>query len=272
MVPLVCLHGSLCDSTYFDGLKDELPGYTVLCIDLPGHGDSAHTFKGPSPLEAMAADVRHLIARMGVTRRPWAIAGHSLGGAVALLTIHTIATAPEDDERLPVFFLSLEGNATPSCCAPDGLARRVATMPNAPSDEAMLHMLSSSPYWEASARKLGDGVGLLAHGIWVSLVEWCDGRRDGNTTLETMLRHVPWRFLYGTESGKFHSANRAAVGAHFDAEAAGVDGAGHFMLIDRPAQSLAAIKSLLQQFTPQTLGRKGQQSHRSRSKRRRNDE
>ena len=101
---------------------------------------------------------------------------------VALLVIELIANsnAPEAADgataRLPREFVSFEGNATPACCAADGLARRVAHLPRPPSAEEVLAMLSSTPAWLASASRVGQSVGLLAHRIFGSLVEWCDGR------------------------------------------------------------------------------------------------
>ena len=65
-------------------------------------------------LEEMAGAIRSLLVKLGVTKSEWAICGHSLGGAVALLVTELTATKPlVEEERLPLFFLSIEGNATP---------------------------------------------------------------------------------------------------------------------------------------------------------------
>lgn len=195
----------------------------------------------------MATLVVSLLDSLNVMQSDWAIAGHSLGGAVALLVIELIANGHASSERakLPRFFLSFEGNATPACCAADGHARRVAAMPQPPSAAEMLQMVSATPAWRASASRIGDKVGLLAHHIWLSLVEWCDGRTMCGATLEQMQRRVPLRYVYGATSGKYHASNQAAHASHPDAVAACVDGAGHFMLSDDPARTLAALRQLL---------------------------
>ena len=109
-------------------------------------------------------------------------------------------------------------------------------------------MVSGEAVWLASARRIGDSVGLLAHGIWLSLVEWCNGRTLDGANLEAMQRRVPLRYLYGTTSGKYHDDNKAAIAAHADARAIGVEGAGHFMLTDDPPAALSAVKELLAGF------------------------
>ena len=256
VMPLVCLHGSLCDSSFYDALDAQLPGYRALCIDLPGHGasdrisDDAEA-SAPTELMAMATAVRNLLEALGVTRTEWALAGHSLGGTVALLLIELLASA-RGDERLPGSFTSFEGNATPACCATDGLARRVAAMPQPPSELEILQMVANEPVWHASAQRVGESVGRLAHRIFTSLVKWCDGsnKLDG-ICLEQMQRRVPLRYVYGAMSGKYHEANRAAHADHPNAEAAGVEGAGHFMLTDRPDDTVAALRRLLASGQPE---------------------
>ena len=249
-IPLVCLHGSMCDSSFYDHLEGALPGCQALCIDLPGHGaseavSSIASAGAPTTMEEMASAVRALLSTLGVSKSSdWAVAGHSLGGAVALLVLELIANG-STGEQLPRFYLSLEGNATPACCAENGLSRRVAAMPQPPSSEEVLQMVSSAPFWEASARRVGDSLGLLTHRIWVSLVEWCDGRTLDGATLEQMQRRVPLRFVYGSTSGKQHAQNVAAQAAHPDAASACIEGAGHFMLTDDPQATISAVRGLL---------------------------
>lgn len=252
-LPLVCLHGSLCDSSFFDALDGALPGCRALCIDLPGHGASGRVAKvsehdgPPSRLEEMATAIHMLLMTLEVTHADWGIAGHSLGGAVALLIIELVAlrSGGAAAERLPCFFISFEGNATPACCAANGNARQVAALPQPPSVAEVHQMVSAEPVWLASACGIGDSVGVLAHRIWISLVEWCDGRTMGNATLERMQRRVPLRFVYGARSGKYHELNRAVQAAHPDAAAACVEQTGHFMLTDDPAATIVALKGLL---------------------------
>ena len=56
--------------------------------------------------------------------------------------------------------------------------------------------MASAPVWLASASRIGDTVGVLAHKIWISLVEWCDGRTLHGATLEVgHARSCQWRSL-----------------------------------------------------------------------------
>lgn len=69
-------------------------------------------------------------------------------------------------------------------------ARRVAKMLQPPSAAEVRELVASAPVWLASASRIGDTVGVLAHKIWISLVEWCDGRTLHGATLEVSPREI----------------------------------------------------------------------------------
>lgn len=76
---LVLVHGSRMSAAQWDGYADLLPGVEVVAVDLPGHGqrrDEEFTWEGA------LATVRDAVA--GAGDRPVVLAGHSLGGYVAL--------------------------------------------------------------------------------------------------------------------------------------------------------------------------------------------
>jgi pimeloyl-ACP methyl ester carboxylesterase len=56
--------------------------FRVLSVDLRGHGDSSWALDGNYKAEAMATDIASLLRLLGLG--PVTVAGHSLGGAVAL--------------------------------------------------------------------------------------------------------------------------------------------------------------------------------------------
>jgi pimeloyl-ACP methyl ester carboxylesterase len=86
--PLVLVHGSGGSGAQWPQALRRLPGRRVLALDLPGHGAS------PPPPERSVADLaRRVLSLLDALSVPRAVvAGHSLGGAVAL---ETALAAPE---------------------------------------------------------------------------------------------------------------------------------------------------------------------------------
>lgn len=82
--PLLLVHGlggQLCHYTY--GVMERLAGdFRVVAVDRPGSGYSPRDAGAPAGLSAQAAALAALIDELGL-RKPL-VAGHSLGGAVAL--------------------------------------------------------------------------------------------------------------------------------------------------------------------------------------------
>jgi 3-oxoadipate enol-lactonase len=80
-VPIVLLHGFPLDRTVWDEQRDALAPARVVRIDLRGCGESEPS-DGPALMEALAGDVAGVLDALGIERA--AIAGHSIGGYVAL--------------------------------------------------------------------------------------------------------------------------------------------------------------------------------------------
>jgi len=79
--PLVLIHGFGADLNSWRPLLSYLPaGRPILALDLPGHGRSP--LSGESSIEAMANSVEATLAQEGLGGAH--LAGHSLGGAVAM--------------------------------------------------------------------------------------------------------------------------------------------------------------------------------------------
>lgn len=79
---LVLVHGWACDRGDFDAVTDHLPeNYRVLAIDLAGHGES-RTTRDAWTMEEFARDVAAVLEAESVDTA--VVAGHSLGGAVAV--------------------------------------------------------------------------------------------------------------------------------------------------------------------------------------------
>jgi pimeloyl-ACP methyl ester carboxylesterase len=78
--PLVLVHGAGGTHRHWPEELRALPGRRVLALDLPGHGGSP----GPS-LSSIGAYARSVLAALDALEIPSAVlAGHSMGGAIAL--------------------------------------------------------------------------------------------------------------------------------------------------------------------------------------------
>ncbi len=79
---LILVHCWSCDSTYWDQQLDAFKArYTVVTLDLAGHGDSG-TLRGDWSIPAFGADVAAVAAR--IRNQEIVLVGHSMGGPVAL--------------------------------------------------------------------------------------------------------------------------------------------------------------------------------------------
>lgn len=105
--------------------------HTVIAPDLPGHGDSDPP-AGDYSLGAHACALRDLMMSLGYRR--FSIAGHSLGGGVAL------QTAYQFPERIDRLLLISSGGLGPEI----SYALRAATLPGADSVVAALSVLPSA--------------------------------------------------------------------------------------------------------------------------------
>lgn len=136
---VVALHGFAGNmSTWADFVYEARREYTVITIDLLGHGGSDSPSNPDRYLaERSGADIATVLDRLGVTRACWL--GYSMGGRIALLT----ATLMPDRFRC----LVLE-SASPGLISPDERARRTK------SDDALARLITEegveafSNYWE----------------------------------------------------------------------------------------------------------------------------
>ncbi len=81
-MPLVLIHGSLESLQVWDGWMAELKDrYRLISVDLPGHGLTGPWARGEYTVDAYADFIEVLADTLQLDR--FAIAGHSLGGAVA---------------------------------------------------------------------------------------------------------------------------------------------------------------------------------------------
>jgi esterase len=241
--PLALLHGFLGSArnlgTLARGLAAGAPQYSVFAFDLPGHGESP-----PLPPQAdLGAVARELLATLRVlAAEPWTLVGHSLGGRVGLK-----ALAIEGARIAHLTLLDI----TPSSLPPGGeTARIVDALVRAPDEAGN----------RAELRAWFTGAGLAP-----ALTEWLlmNLARDGERLRWRIDRRALATFYprISVEDLWASVESRGGVGLHCvrgalspyvsDAdrrrfEEAGVrvdtiEGAGHFVHVDRPAETLDQI-------------------------------
>lgn len=241
--PLALLHGFLGSArnlaTLAAGLAAGAPRYSVYAFDLPGHGASA-----PLPPNAdLAAVARELTASLrSITARPWTLVGHSLGGRVAL---KTALLEPEAVAHLTLL------DITPSATPPGGeTARVVEALVGAPDEAGHRDELRA---WFARA------------GLAPAVTDWLllNLAREGDVLRWRIDRHslaalyprinaedlwsaVESRRRYGVHVVRGGRSSYVGDADRRRLEAAGVrvdtiEGAGHFLHVDRPAETLDRI-------------------------------
>jgi pimeloyl-ACP methyl ester carboxylesterase len=241
--PLALLHGFLGSArnlaTLARGLAAGARDYSVYAFDLPGHGDSP-------PLSADADLATLARAVLGTARvldrSPWTLVGHSLGGRVALQILLLEPAVVTHATLLDI---------TPSALPPGGeTARVVEALVGAPESASTRQEFRA---WFTRA------------GLSSSLTDWLllNLTRDGDG--------LRWRIDRGALAALYPRINAEDLWPAIEArgsrgvqvlrgslssyvsdadcrrlEAAGarvdtIDGAGHFLHVDRPAETLDRI-------------------------------
>jgi len=240
--PLALLHGFLGSArnlaTLARGLAAGARDYSVYAFDLPGHGDSP-----PLTADANLADLARAV--LGAVRRldpsPWTLVGHSLGGRVALQILLLEPAAVAHTTLLDI---------TPSALSPGGeTARVVEALVGAPESAATRQEFRA---WFTRA------------GLSSALTDWLllNLTRDGD--------RLRWRIDRGALAALYPRINAEDLWPAIEARGSGVhvlrghlssyvsdadcrrleaagarvdtiDGAGHFLHVDRPAETLDRI-------------------------------
>jgi pimeloyl-ACP methyl ester carboxylesterase len=241
--PLALLHGFLGSgrnlATLSRGLAAGAPQYSVYAFDLPGHGDSP-----PLPAHAdLAALARQLLrSARALNALPWTLVGHSLGGRVAL---ETALLEPAAVAHLTLLDIS------PSALPTGGeTARVVEALVGAP---AAAHDRADFRAWFTKAGlapALTDWL-LLNLERQGDVLRWRIDRRAQAALYPRINAEDLWPAVESRRPYGAH-AIRGALSAYVSdsdwrrLEAAGVrldtlEGAGHFLHVDRPSETLDRI-------------------------------
>lgn len=231
---ILFLHGLGCSKESFADVW-ELKGfekYSMLAVDLAGHGDSIR----PPDFSYSMEDQAELCASLlsGIEYERLHIVAHSMGGAAGLIL------AGKSGKKL-ASFVSVEGNLTGADC---GLvSRKSISYPleqflggkfdkfieaNEKSEDRSLRL------WAGMLRKCSP---LAFHRSAESLVKWSDSGRLLKMFLGLECRKA---YMYGERN-----SGMEVLGMLEGVERISVSGSGHFVMSDNPPEFYAKLLSFL---------------------------
>lgn len=229
--PLVLLHGAGAASDDWPPELRALAGRRVLMVDLPGHG--AAPGPGGRAVEDYAGAVLALLDGSGIAAA--VLAGHSMGGAIAL---SLALSRPERVAGLVLVATGARLRVVPEVLAatasPEGLslaAREMADRSFGPG--------ASAEAREARARRIAATPPGLLHGDLVACDAFDVMARVGEIRAPTLV-------VCGTEDRLAPPKYSAFLAERIaGARAVLVPGAGHLVMLEAPGAVAAAIASFV---------------------------
>ncbi|HRU04184.1 MAG TPA: alpha/beta fold hydrolase [Candidatus Brocadiia bacterium] len=211
--PIVFLHGTGCDTEDWTGVFAALPAEIrrVAC-DFRGHGRSS-TPEGGFCLDDLAADVRLLLDALGCERV--ALAGHSLGGMVAM-------AVARHDPRVAGLAL-VEGWVSLGAARAFGPSHRYGGLDRQAVARIQAKMDATRARFSLEA--------------WDAF--WRTVRGVGASDVVSTLR-IPIVALYGRAGGEGVGRPELMLPGRPNVDLVWVDGAGHYLFIERPAETAQA--------------------------------
>lgn len=229
--PLVLVHGAGGTHRHWPEEVRGLPGRRAVAVDLPGHGASP----GPAPetVPGLAAGVLALLDALAVPRA--VVAGHSMGGAVAL------ALALEAPAR--VAGLVLVGTGARLRVAPAILQATADPAALAAAAESMAQWSFGPSAGPDLRRALAEGLLANAPGVVHGDFAACDAF---DVTARLGEIRAPALVLCGSEDRltppKYSELLRDRIaGARLEL----VPGAGHMVMLEAPAAVARAVEAFL---------------------------
>lgn len=233
-MPLVLVHGAGGTHMHWPAELRRLAGATVYSLDLPGHGHSPGPARGA--IGEYAAVIRAFADALRLPR--FILAGHSMGGAIALECALTAAARlaglvlVATGARLPVAPQILTGLLADFAGTTDRLA---AWMHAEDTDPALL---------EEYARRLRETPREVLYGDFVA----CD-RFDRLADLPEIT--VPAVVICG-EADRMTPLrySQTLAGQLPHAQLAVITAAGHMVMLERPAEVTAAVAGWMTTLSP----------------------
>ncbi len=257
---LVLIHGLTGSSTTWREVMPTLARrFTVVAPDLLGHGQSAKP-RGDYSLGAFASGVRDLLVALGLERAT--VVGHSLGGGIALQLAYQF---PERCERLVLVSsgglgkevhailraVSLPGSEVvlPLVLAPQ-VQRLLASVAEAASRLGVRPSVRSAEIWRSYAG-LTETQGRTAFVQTVRSVIDVTGQRVSARDRLYLAQEVPTLILWGDRDriipvAHAHATHESIAGSTLRV----VEGAGHFLPFEAPAEFLEAVLGFIDATDP----------------------
>lgn len=231
---MIAVHGWMVNSGVYDDLAGALDtaGIRLVIPDLRGAGDSPKPEAGYS-IEAYARDVLALADELGA--RSFVLIGHSMGGAISQWIA---AHAPERVEGM-VLLCPVPASGVPFPPEAVGLFRNAH---NAEAHTAILGMACTNLSDAGRTRLLAGAATVPANCIAEAFDSWSGAsfsERLGAVTARTLVvatddPFLPPDFLRQTIVANIKGARLAVI-----------RGAGHYVQVERPGETVAVIEAFL---------------------------
>jgi pimeloyl-ACP methyl ester carboxylesterase len=257
---IVLVHGITGSSTTWREVMPALaPSYTVIAPDLLGHGESAKP-RGDYSLGAHADGIRDLLVTLGIEHATFV--GHSLGGGIAMQLAYQF---PERCERLVLV-------------ASGGLGQEVnlfLRLVSLPGSEYLLDLVLNTPLHDLVSRlgpvlrRVGLRLDTTAGEVWksYSTLATHEGRQAFIHTVRSVIdlggqrvsardrlyltEAIPTMIMWGTRDRVIPVSHAYAAHELMPASRLEIlDGAGHFLPWERPAEFVALLLDFMSSTAP----------------------
>jgi pimeloyl-ACP methyl ester carboxylesterase len=236
---LILIHGWSSDSTYWDAQLDDLSRhYTVVTLDLAGHGDSG-TERAEWTMDAFGDDVVSVAQQL--PNRQLVLVGHSMGGPVALEAARRLK-----HRVIGIVGVDTFGNIGLPQITPQELDARLAPLrrdfPHAMRDYVG-HRLFTARSNPALVQRIADDMASqppgIAIGSLIAMLNMSYSAALGDIDVPIVAINSD-RFPTDVERIRLHAPTfRLKV----------MSGVGHFLMIEDPTRFNALLEQTVQELT-----------------------
>lgn len=242
--PLVILHGLFGSGRNWSGFARRLAGRRAIAIDARNHGTSP--WADEMTYADMAGDVLELIAALSLDRP--ALLGHSMGGKTAMTTalmrpdaigaliVADVAPAAYSHSHLPLVRAMQALDLTRMARRADADAALADDVP----EPAMRDFILQNLVFENGAARWRINLASIAANM-APLIGWSPPADAG-------VYDGPALFVHGGLSSYVRPEHHGAIRRLFPkARIVAIDGAGHWIHSDRPAEFMAEVERFLKE-------------------------
>ncbi len=243
--PILLLHGFTGSTAVWTPLRKALDGeYTIIAVDLPGHGKSATpSDHSRFALSLLAHDLAHVLDQLGVTRT--AVIGYSMGGRAAL------QFALSHPERISALVLEsvtsgIESQSERASRIDSDMA--LADMVERDGVPEFVHFWERLPIWSSQASLSSrDRAALRAQRLDNNASGLANSLRGAgagahpSVLKQLSLLSMPTLLVAGALDPKFASLAHAMEQQIQGARAEIVPGAGHTVHLEKPAEFRSVV-------------------------------